>query len=112
MTEQPTLEGAWERTTSYGRADLTLHPLVREAYKVACLIEMCGGSEALTRASSAAFALTEKLSDFLVEFACQALRDETDAKRMRAALTEIVRKDWHPGVTLVDLQAIARRALE
>jgi hypothetical protein len=63
QTQFTTLEGAWERTTNYGRADLTLHPLVREAYKVACLIEMCGVSEQLTRASSAAFALCESLSD-------------------------------------------------
>lgn len=54
----------WERCTRYGRADLTLHPLVRDAYKVACLIERCGASEALTRASCAAFELCEALSDY------------------------------------------------
>lgn len=53
----------WETVVTYGRADLRLHILVREAYKVACLIEDCGGSEALTTASSAAFALSELLSD-------------------------------------------------
>lgn len=53
----------WETTTQSGRADLRLHPLVREAYKVACLIEDCGGSPDLTTASSAAFRLTELLSD-------------------------------------------------
>jgi hypothetical protein len=51
----------WETATRYGRADLTLHPLVREAYKVACLIERCGASPDLTAASSAAFDLCEKL---------------------------------------------------
>lgn len=54
----------WERCTRYGRADLTLHPLVRDAYKVACLIERCGGSPELTAASCAAFALCEALSDY------------------------------------------------
>jgi hypothetical protein len=63
--ETVSLEGNWERTSHYGRADLTSHPLVREAYKIACLIEMCGASEALTRASSAAFALCESLSDYV-----------------------------------------------
>src|SRR5712671_6054983 len=58
IREKP-MEEPWLITSNYGRADLTLHPLVREAYKVACLIEMCGASEALTRASCAAFALTE-----------------------------------------------------
>lgn len=55
----------WEVTTRYGRADLTLHPLVREAYKVACLIERCGASPELTTASCTAFALCESLSDYM-----------------------------------------------
>lgn len=58
----------WEVTTNYGRADLTLHPLVREAYKVACLIERCGASPELTAASCAAFALCESLSDLARHF--------------------------------------------
>jgi hypothetical protein len=58
----------WETTTRYGRADLRLHPLVREAYKVACLIEDCGGSPELTLASSTAFALCESLSDHMRYF--------------------------------------------
>ena len=58
----------WETTTQYGRADLTLHPLVREAYKVACLVEDCGGSPELTLASSTAFALCESLSDHMKQF--------------------------------------------
>lgn len=53
----------WETTATSGRADLRLHPLIREAYKVACLIEDCGGSPDLTTASSAAFRLSELLSD-------------------------------------------------
>jgi hypothetical protein len=57
----------WETTTQSGRADLRLHPLIREAYKVACLIEDCGGSPELTLASTTAFALTEKLSDYFRE---------------------------------------------
>jgi hypothetical protein len=55
----------WERVTRYGRADLTAHPLIREAYKVACLIERCGASVELTQASSAAFDLCEKFADVL-----------------------------------------------
>lgn len=54
----------WETTTTSGRADLRLHPLVREAYKVACLIEDCGGSPELTLASSTAFRLAELISDY------------------------------------------------
>lgn len=57
----------WETNTRYGRADLTLNPLVREAYKVACLIEDCGGSPELTLASSTAFALCEQLSDHFAQ---------------------------------------------
>lgn len=53
----------WETVTQAGRADLRLHPLIREAYKVACLIEDCGGSPELTAASSAAFSLADQLSD-------------------------------------------------
>lgn len=53
----------WETTARYGRADLTRHPLIREAYKVACLIERCGASPELTAASSAAFDLCETLSE-------------------------------------------------
>lgn len=55
----------WLNTIRYGRADLTIHPLVRDAYKVACLIEDCGASVELTRASCAAFQLTEELSEYL-----------------------------------------------
>lgn len=55
----------WLHTIRYGRADLTIHPLVRDAYKVACLIEDCGASVELTRASCAAFELTEDLSMYL-----------------------------------------------
>jgi hypothetical protein len=57
----------WETTTRSGRADLRLHPLIREAYKVACLIEDCGCSPALTTASSAAFSLADQLTEFFRE---------------------------------------------
>lgn len=60
----------WETTTNYGRADLRLDPLVREAYKVGCLIERCGASEDLTRASVAAFALCESLSEHFQVLQC------------------------------------------
>lgn len=55
----------WLHTIRYGRADLTIHALVRDAYKVACLIEDCGASIELTRASCAPFQLTEDLSDYI-----------------------------------------------
>ena len=57
----------WNNTTHYGRADLTLDGLVREAYKVGCLIERCGASPDLTEASSTAFALCEALSDHFAQ---------------------------------------------
>lgn len=59
MTEEQimaeTTINPWDACTQYGRADLMLHPLIREAYKVACLIEACGASPELTAASCAAF---------------------------------------------------------
>lgn len=61
----------WETTTQSGRADLRLHQLVRDAYKVACLIEDCGGSPDLTTASSAAFRLSEDLSDYIRAQMCE-----------------------------------------
>ena len=61
------IQAPWDRCTRYGRADLTLHPLIREAYKVGCLIEKCGASPEMTTASSAAFELCEKLSDFFAD---------------------------------------------
>lgn len=42
-------------TTNYGGVDLTRHPALKEAYRIACLIEACGASPELTDASSAAF---------------------------------------------------------
>lgn len=42
-------------TTNYAGIDLTRHPCLKEAYRIACLIEDCGASEKLTAASSAAF---------------------------------------------------------
>lgn len=53
----------WETIERAGKADLRLSPLVREAYKVACLIEDCGGSPDLTTASGAAFDLAGSISD-------------------------------------------------
>src|SRR6266436_443024 len=56
----------WETTARYGRADLSFDATVRDAYKVACLIERCGASEQLTAASSAAFNLCIAIFDRLV----------------------------------------------
>ncbi len=64
VTRGKPMEEPWVITSNYGRADLTVHPLVREAFKVACLIERCGASVELTAASTAAFALCESLSDY------------------------------------------------
>jgi len=96
IREKP-MEEPWLITSNYGRADLTLHPLVREAYKVACLIEMCGASEALTRASCAAFALTESLSDFV-----RIVRDE-NAKERGYTSTD---SEGPPKLTKADVAAV------
>ncbi len=42
-------------TTNYGGVNLTRHPALKEAFRIACLIEACGASPELTTASSAAF---------------------------------------------------------
>lgn len=72
----------WETTTQYGRAHLDLDPLVREAYKVACLIERCGASEDLTRASIAAFNLCEMAFDRLMELAESGISQEHEIERL------------------------------
>lgn len=41
--------------TNYGGVDLTRHPVLKEAFRIACLIEACGASPELTKASCAAF---------------------------------------------------------
>lgn len=82
MTNDKQAQEPWEATTRYGRADLTLDPLVREAFKIACLIERCGASEDLTRASSAAFALCESISDKLYSLAAHGIAQD-------AKLTEL-----------------------
>ena len=41
--------------TNYAGVDLTRHPALKEAYRIACLIEACGASPELTTASCAAF---------------------------------------------------------
>lgn len=73
----------WETTATSGRADLRLHPLIREAYKVACLIEDCGGSPELTAASGAAFSLCEQLSDYFRQQAPRGHRQEDFASVRR-----------------------------
>jgi hypothetical protein len=80
----------WETTATSGRADLRLHPLIREAYKVACLIEDCGGSPELTAASGAAFSLCEQLSDYFrqqahVDIVRKILRACDEAVRTRGS---------------------------
>jgi len=82
------LNEPWETTTQYGRADLTLHPIMRDAYKVAVLIERCGASEDLTRASSAAFELCERLFDVLMSLARQGIEDEKTIATLRAAIAK------------------------
>lgn len=52
-------------TTNYGGVDLTRHPALKEAYRIACLIEDCGASEKLTKASSAAFDFIRTLDEAL-----------------------------------------------
>lgn len=67
MTDQRKPE-PWETVTAVGNVpNMTLHPVLRRAYRVACLIERCGASESLTAASSAAFALVEEIYAALLE---------------------------------------------
>ena len=65
MTENQSTQEPWESITRYGNVDLTLHPILRECFRVACLIERCGASEPLTLASSAAFDLCAKVQGVL-----------------------------------------------
>lgn len=53
---------SWDTVTAYGNVDMTLHPVLRRAYRVACLIERCGASPELTAASSAAFDLCGEIA--------------------------------------------------
>lgn len=73
----------WETTTKYGRADLTLDPLVRDAYKVACLIERCGASEQLTAASSVAFNLCISVFDRLMQLAGDSIALQEECERLK-----------------------------
>jgi hypothetical protein len=54
-------------TTNYAGVDLTRHPCLKEAFRIACLIEECGASEKLTKASSAAFDFIKMLDEMLAE---------------------------------------------
>jgi hypothetical protein len=65
--------------TNYAGVDLTRHPVLKEAYRIACLIEACGASEALTRASGAAFDFVSGL-----DRAIQRLEAERDAAMLIA----------------------------
>ena len=76
----------WETTTQYGSVDLTLHPVLRECYRVACLIERCGASEDLTRASSAAFDLCEKVQNVILELCGEGIADQKTCERYKLAL--------------------------
>lgn len=82
----------WETVERYGRCDMTLSPVLRECYKVACLIERCGASEDLTRASSAAFDLCEKVFDQLMQLCDAGIRDEKEAARLRVENAELRRQ--------------------
>lgn len=107
----------WETTTQYGRADLRLHPAIRTAYMVACLIERCGGSPALTTASSAAFRFVTDLYDWLkpaLEASADSLKASEAAadeiERLRAALAESLMelaKAGQPGLAYSIEQRIA-----
>lgn len=65
---------SWDTVTAYGNVDMTLHPVLRRAYRVACLIERCGASPELTAASSAAFDLCGEIAS-----AIEALQERLDA---------------------------------
>lgn len=51
--------------TNYAGIDLTRHPALKEAYRIACLIEDCGASPELTKASCAAFDFVRTLDKAL-----------------------------------------------
>lgn len=89
MTSNPMTPEPWETITQYGRADMTLSPVLRECYKVACLIERCGASPELTAASSAAFDLCEKVFDQLMQLCDAGIRDEQEAKRLAVENREL-----------------------
>jgi hypothetical protein len=57
----------------YAGVALDRHPCLAEAYRIACLIEACGASEALTKASCAAFDHITTLNKALDRF--EAERD-------------------------------------
>ena len=121
MTEsQNPIAEPWETTATYGPADLRLHPLIREAYKVACLIERCGASPELTTASCAAFDLTIKLSAEFERLSigrqnAQRINDNgaREIERLRTALLEIRRVTWaSPWEAGKEAHALAEAALK
>jgi hypothetical protein len=59
--------------TNYAGVDLTRHPVLKEAYRIAGLIEACGASPELTTASCAAFDFITTLHGALNRF--EAERD-------------------------------------
>lgn len=59
---------------NYAGVDLTQHPALKEAYRIACLIEACGASPELTRASSAAFDFIRTLDTALKEAPTEEIR--------------------------------------
>lgn len=65
---------SWDTVTAYGNVDMTLHPVLRRVYRVACLIERCGASPELTAASSAAFDLCGEIAS-----AIESLQARLDA---------------------------------
>lgn len=79
----------WETTTQYGPVDLTLHPVLRECYRVACLIERCGASEDLTRASSAAFDLCGKVQDVILGLCGAGIDADKKIERLQKELRAV-----------------------
>jgi hypothetical protein len=76
----------WETITRSGRSDLTIHPVLRRLFRVACLIEDCGASPELTAASYAAFEAVTEVQDVIVEIT--AMHKKT-SDELVAALYEL-----------------------
>src|SRR5688500_14880348 len=75
MSEQGTTKDlSMSKATNYGGVDLTRHPALQEAFRIACLIEACGASPELTKASCAAFDFIRTLDTALKEAPSDEIR--------------------------------------
>ena len=108
----------WDTITAYGSVDdMTLHPILRRAYRVACLIERAPhASIEQTAASSAAFDLVKELYDAVLRLKGEAmlLKAKADAydhliadENTRAAPPSAEPVAWSPGREYADRYKMA-----